>query len=142
MRRILGISVVFLGTVACFLLINIVLCAMVPPYKNAIASAISGSSENHMVKAYDYVPADNAGKKEGYTDKVADNEASKEDAAMKAADEYFDNLGKKEEAPEISDSEEAYEQQPVVIDRTYYEDCGTGKGYWVLTYSDGRKVVE
>ena len=29
-----------------------------------------------------------------------------------------------------------------IVDKTYHEDCGTGKGYWVITYSDGSTAVE
>lgn len=33
-------------------------------------------------------------------------------------------------------------KQPVIIDKEYHEDCGTGKGYWVITYSDGSTSIE
>ncbi|MCR5402278.1 MAG: hypothetical protein K6E91_00450 [Butyrivibrio sp.] len=34
------------------------------------------------------------------------------------------------------------EKKAVIVDKEYHEDCGTGKGYWVITYSDGSTVIE
>ncbi len=29
-----------------------------------------------------------------------------------------------------------------IVDKEYHEDCGTGDGYWVITYSDGTTEIE
>ncbi len=29
-----------------------------------------------------------------------------------------------------------------IVDKEYHEDCGTGEGYWVITYSDGTTEIE
>ena len=34
------------------------------------------------------------------------------------------------------------EKTAVIVGKEYHEDCGTGKGYWVITYSDGSTVIE
>ena len=132
MRRILGISVMFLGTLVCIIIFNIVLCALVPPYKNAISSAVAGNSGIPVVEVT-----------EGGTVVKENNEVRyiANEVSDREVEEYFNNLDKKEDAEELG-SAGAGTEEPIVIDREYYEDCGNGKGYWVLTYSDGRKVVE
>ena len=39
-------------------------------------------------------------------------------------------------------AERAVLEAMVNHDKEYHEDCGTGKGYWVITYSDGSTSVE
>ena len=34
------------------------------------------------------------------------------------------------------------EAEHVIVDKEYHEDCGTGKGYWVITYDDGTTEIE
>ncbi|RKM60945.1 hypothetical protein D6856_07815 [Butyrivibrio sp. XB500-5] len=141
MRRIFGISVVFLGALVCVLLFNILLCAIMPAYKDMISSAAKNDSNIPVVEVSEGVTIVKENNEVRYITDGADS-FKDEDTSMKAANEYFDNLDKKDSAKEGVDSEDDFEDEPVIIDRTYYEDCGTGKGYWVLTYSDGRKIVE
>ncbi len=39
-------------------------------------------------------------------------------------------------------AESKVHDKPQIIERTYHEDCGTGKGYWVIKYSDGSYGIE
>ena len=50
------------------------------------------------------------------------------------------NLTPLSASPDVSSK--STEKKPVIIDKEYHEDCGTGEGYWVITYSDGSTVVE
>jgi hypothetical protein len=38
--------------------------------------------------------------------------------------------------------EQPTEQERVIVNKEYHEDCGTGKGYWVITYDDGTTEIE
>ena len=139
MRRVLGISVVFLGALVCVLLFNMFLCAIVPPYKDVIKSMVSQDPEIPVVEVSEGVTIVRQNNEVCYITPETETSSDEEDASMKEANEYFDNLGKKAESEA---SQDACGEEPVIVDRQYYEDCGTGKGYWVLTYEDGRKVVE
>lgn len=153
MRRVLGIAVVFLGALVCVLTFSFLLCTTVPGYRNIISSAVASDSAFPTVEVSEGVTVvkdnsdfkligKNAGSKKDSVVAKEDND----DAATtsrKAADEYFDNLAKKKAAEDSYDEgDSSFDKELVVVDRTYYEDCGTGEGYWVLTYSDGSKKVE
>ena len=32
--------------------------------------------------------------------------------------------------------------EPLIIDKEYHEDCGTGEGYWIIKYEDGSVKIE
>ena len=139
MRRVLGISVVFLGALVCVLLFNMFLCSIVTTYKDVIKSMVSQDPEIPVVEVSEGVTIVRQNNEVRYITPETETSSDEEDASMKEANEYFDNLGKKSESEA---SQDACGEAPVIVDRQYYEDCGTGKGYWVLTYEDGRKVVE
>ena len=42
----------------------------------------------------------------------------------------------------VAMDEKPADTEKVIIDKQYHEDCGTGKGYWVITYDDGTTEIE
>ena len=38
--------------------------------------------------------------------------------------------------------EDNSDKEPVIVDKEYHEDCGTGEGYWIIKYEDGTTVIE
>ncbi len=49
--------------------------------------------------------------------------------------------GEGDEAMKTDSSEDA-EPERLIVNKEYHEDCGTGKGYWVITYDDGTTAIE
>ena len=39
-------------------------------------------------------------------------------------------------------AEDDNDKEPVIIDKEYHEDCGTGEGYWIIKYEDGTTAIE
>lgn len=144
MRRVLGISVMFLGALACIVIFNIVLCTIVPPYRDVISSAVAGDTGIPVVEVTEGGTLVRENNSTYYINSASNADTYQKSAEDLEVEEYFNNLPKKSEAEDTGNagSKADEESDPVVIDKHYYEDCGTGKGYWVLTYSDGRKVVE
>ena len=112
-------------------LFNIMMYALVPEYHDVIASAVATSSEIPVITP----------------DMVKDNkdEKVKADEAFVKADtndtEYSEYTVLKDSKVPLSESAKK-KSGPIAIDKEYHEDCGTGRGYWVITYSDGSVVIE
>ncbi len=129
MRKVLTFTIIFTGTVLTVFLLNLMMYAMVPEYHDVIAAAVASSSDSRDIPVI--TPDMTKESKEDifakdlkYTTEIDEEPAplSKDIAADKA----------------ISSSE----KKPIAIDKEYHEDCGTGKGYWVITYSDGSVGIE
>ena len=100
------------------------LYAVVPGYRNFLREAISGNSSVPVIAA---------------SEPVVDKKAPVEENKM-----TLEELKKKYDVSSMECTEEACEEgaELTIVDKTYYEDCGTGNGYWVITYSDGSTAVE
>ena len=129
MRRMFGIAMLISGAVFSVFVLNIILYSFVPAYRGALMMA--------MPKDDDHIPVI-AAEGESFFDTsepivihTDTKEIIEDDTALSPAFENSQENFKKED-----------QNKPQIIERTYYEDCGTGHGYWVLKYSDGSYGIE
>ena len=136
MNKALTFIMIFTGTVFSVFLLNIVMYALVPGYHDALSSVIRPDN------AIPVVEVDRAAAAESET-RLRELTAGKETAARL---EYLvdEEVALSETAEDTvkaaSESNTATALQ--IISKEYHEDCGTGEGYWVITYSDGSVGIE
>ncbi len=130
MRRVLGFTMIFSGTIVCIFIFNILLYALVPGYRGLLIDAVYNDDIPVVEASADPVVIIEPDTEVQTTSKVS-SEVNLSDT----------NIFKEKESEDeqISVNEE---KQLQVIDKTYHEDCGTGEGYWVITYSDGSVELE
>ena len=129
MRKFTKIAMIFVGTVLGIFIFNLVLYANNPGYR----SALGGMVEE---KSYDQGEAAPVASSK-VEDMVPDIRSDEEAVAGTRSDKEAVADARAEERTLEPESEEK-----VIVDKTYHEDCGTGKGYWVITYSDGSVGLE
>ena len=123
MRKILTFLLIFTGTVFSVFIFNIVMYAMAPDYRHAISSAVASTQEIPVITP----------------DMVKESTGVAKTNTEVAS--YLKTTILEDEEVALAASSPA-SKNPIVIDKEYHEDCGTGKGYWVITYSDGNVVIE
>ena len=128
MRKILTFLIIFGGTVSCVLMFGIVLYAIAPEYRQVVTVLVEDDDIPVVTVSQQPVP-----------DKNIENEETKP-AYEKKPDSYY-KITYIENEPVATESEPT-EKEAAIIDRQYHEDCGTGKGYWVITYEDGTMEIE
>ena len=139
MRRMLVISFIISASMLSIFALNIVLYAMVPAYRNALLMSVSGiNMDIPVIEATGEVVGDGLAIAGDITDSL---DTFEEEGAPEIR-----NIGEVAipltVAPETEDVSYTEAAEPQIIERTYYEDCGTGEGYWVIKYSDGTTKVE
>ncbi len=171
MKRFLGTTLIISGTIFSLFVLNLLLFTYNDSYRNALEKAVLGENYIPVVAARGAnVGADTnaeTGKDSnaGYDsfrvneNQSALNESGKTEnlaaAKNKAVDKEKLNKGKKGKASNPSDTLASgnetksvskdvteNENKPAVVDKEYHEDCGTGKGYWIIRYADGSVGVE
>ena len=115
MGLIIAVPIAFLF----IFILNILLYITVPFYKDAL---------NGAVKADDIPVVEVSSAPVIYQDEATIDNSSKEEPEI-----VF--YGVKSE-------EDTKTAEKLIVDKTYYEDCGTGKGYWVITYADGSTSIQ
>lgn len=128
MRKILTFLIIFGGTVSCVLMFGIVLYAIAPEYRQVVTVLVE--DDDIPVVTVSQQPV---------ADENIENEETKP-AYEKKPDSYY-KITYIENEPVATESEPT-EKEAAIIDRQYHEDCGTGKGYWVITYEDGTMEIE
>ena len=128
MRKVLTFTFIFAGTVSCVFIFNIVLYSLMPAYRHFLAGMVK--DDNIPVVTVTEQPIEN---EDVNLDNVQAEPEKKPDSYYKIT--YIDN------EPVATDSKPA-DKEKVIIDKQYHEDCGTGKGYWVITYDDGTTEIE
>lgn len=137
MKSILRNTLIVMGTVFFLFIINIMLFCFVPSYRDMLVKAVGHNEEIYSGKADGIVTVEDSNisnmlDKDVYTD-ANNNEAKVEETALDSVDIR----------QQMGNADSIEEQQKLqIIDKEYHEDCGTGKGYWVITYSDGSTSVE
>mgnify|MGYP007069870677 CR=1 FL=1 len=122
MKRFVGYTLIFSSIVLGLFTGNIFLYTYVPAYHNALEKAVSGDDEIPVV--------------------TVDKSKDENEAVIFTEDEEEVPLSDKAETVSDYFSKEEVVVKPQIIDKSYHEDCGTGIGYWVVTYSDGSTKVE
>ncbi len=126
MRKVLTFTLIFAGTVFVVFLFNIMMYATVPEYHDAISAAVASSKDDIPVVTPEMVIGP-----------VATKEAADENSITLEVEDEKVALSYEAEVEETKDDPEL-----IIVDKQYHEDCGTGKGYWVITYSDGSTAIE
>ena len=155
MRR--GLSLIFIlsGTILSIFVFNIVMYAAVPAYRGMLEAAVGGPDEKIPVAAprqadstsdatlpVTAVTTDAADiKSDDSSDTTALNEESTEPADESLLSKKYEYTYDKNEQY-VNEKSTDGEEKTLVINKEYHEDCGTGKGYWVITYADGSTAVE
>ena len=124
MRKLLICLLIFSGTISCIFMFNIVLCAMVPEYHSLLSGMVT-DDDIPVVTVEQPVVQEEV--------KLDENVEKKPDSYYKIT--YIEN-------EDVAADAAPDEAKPAMIDRQYHEDCGTGKGYWVITYEDGTIEIE
>ena len=128
MRRILTFLSIFAGTVLCVFVFNIVLYSAVPAYRYLLEGLVA--DDNIPTVTVTDVP-------KVQEDVNLDNMVSEPE---KKPDSYYKITYINNDSIPLED--QPSEAEHVIVDKEYHEDCGTGKGYWVITYDDGTTEIE
>ncbi len=134
MKKVLkGFLIAALAVLSLFIL-NIFLYAAVPDYRQILLRAVGSDSAAASVS------------RETEAEEQTEVLVKEEEKTVLSSDNDPEEIKEYDDA-KISDNlliekDENTEKKPLIIDREYHEDCGTGKGYWVITYSDGTQSVE
>ena len=128
MRRILTFLSIFEGTVLCVFVFNIILYSAVPTYRYLLEGLVA--DDNIPTVTVTDVPKV---QEDTDLDNIASELEKKPDSYYKIT--YINN-------DSVPLEEQPTDKERVIIDKEYHEDCGTGKGYWVITYDDGTTEVE
>ena len=133
MRKVLTFLFIFTGTVFSVFIIGLALYTLSPDLHDAISAAVSSTDDIPVV-----TPEMVKEKTEptGALDTEEATKISGTDASINS-----DAVTVEDEEVALSGSAST-ENKPVIVDKEYHEDCGTGEGYWVITYSDGSTAIE
>lgn len=139
MRKISQITLILSGTIFSIFIFNLVMCAMVPAYRSMLSEAMGKQEDIPVVDVSTDLVADSSFPEKS-TDAVSLN------ASTESIEEMLLEMGAYDEVPLAADVDSATgedeEKELQIIGKEYHEDCGTGKGYWVITYEDGSTSVE
>ncbi len=137
MRRASQIILILSGTIFSIFIFNLVMCTMVPSYRAMLSEAVGKNEDIPVVDVSKDNIADSSFDEE-YSDAVSLN------ASTENLEEMLIEMGAYDEVPLAAgvDTANAEADSRQIVGKEYHEDCGTGKGYWVITYEDGSTEVE
>ncbi len=141
MRKILVISIALSGALLGVFIFNLLLFSTVPSYHDALEEAVLGESTIPTIIVDKKNEPGGRGSGTIFAEEPTEQEAAIEDEPVALTPTAFTDYPsdtKQNETEEV----ENIEPKKEIIDKTYHEDCGTGEGYWVITYSDGSTEVE
>ena len=136
MNKALTFIMIFTGTVFSVFLLNIVLYALVPGYHDALSSVIHPDNEIPVVEV------DRAAAAEAEAQLMELSTGKEPEAVLEYLTDEKVALSESAEDTEKAASESNTATALQRISKESHEDCGTGDGYWVITYSDGTVVIE
>ena len=135
MRRIIFLPLILTGMLFSLFIVNLLLFSLVPSYHDALTEAVLGKSDD--------IPTVIVTQKDNTTE-TADETAGDSNIYVINYEESEVPLSPTVTWPEenAASSDAGSDSKLEIVDRTYHEDCGTGKGYWVIKYSDGSYGIE
>jgi hypothetical protein len=141
MNRLLRITIAVAGTVLGVFILNILLFSFLPAYHNALEGAVARDRN---------IPVITVDGRNGEAIIQNNDSADQMVTAVQIEETETEMIPLSSEAPKDSSSlaeDENFDAKiegdgPQIIDKEYHEDCGTGKGYWVIKYADGSTSVE
>ena len=144
MKRLVGITFSIAGIILSVFVINLLMYSFVPSYHDALEAAVEGNSDIPTVtvdEAGNVMIHERSGKAPRAL-AIVDLEDEENIETPLASNIENDKYVVVEKAAKVKEDAEQEQPQKQIIDKEYHEDCGTGKGYWVITYSDGSTSVE
>ena len=144
MKRLIGITVSIAGLILSVFVINLLMYSFVPSYHDALEAAVEGNSDIPTVtvdEAGNVMIHEKSGKAPRALAIVDLGDEENRETPL-ASNIENDKYVVVEKAAKVKEDAEQEQPQKQIIDKEYHEDCGTGKGYWVITYSDGSTSVE
>ncbi|ADL33621.1 hypothetical protein bpr_I0879 [Butyrivibrio proteoclasticus B316] len=144
MKRLIGITFSIAGLILSVFVINLLMYSFVPSYHDALEAAVEGNSDIPTVTVDEAgnVMIHERSDKAPRALAIVDLEDEENRETPLASNIENDKYVVVEKAAKVKEDAEQEQPQKQIIDKEYHEDCGTGKGYWVITYSDGSTSVE
>lgn len=144
MKRLIGITASIAGLILSVFVINLLMYSFVPSYHDALETAVEGNSDIPTVTVDEAgnVMIHERSDKASRALAIVDLEDEENRETPLASNIENDKYVVVEKAAKVKGDAEQKQEQKQIIDKEYHEDCGTGKGYWVITYSDGSTSVE
>lgn len=144
MKRLIGITVSIAGLILSVFVINLLMYSFVPSYHDALEAAVEGNSDIPTVTVDEAgnVMIHERSDKAPRALAIVDLEDEENIETPLASNIENDKYVVVEKVAKVKKDAEQEQPQKQIIDKEYHEDCGTGKGYWVITYSDGSTSVE
>ncbi|MBE5842489.1 MAG: hypothetical protein E7304_13950 [Butyrivibrio sp.] len=151
MRKFVKIAMIFVGTVLGIFIFNLVLYANSPGYRKTLGGMVEEKNYVQGVAASDATvqSAENSvNSEESVSEATPDASSKVEDMVPDTKSDEEAVAGTRSDKEAVADARaeertlEPEAEEKVIVDKTYHEDCGTGKGYWVITYSDGSVGLE
>ena len=151
MKRFVGLSLFFSTMVLILFLSNILLYSHNEDYRDALIEMVTGKNEDDIpvvdvsrdvIISYD---EDNVTYRDLNYNVLTEDEVPL--SATYMDDAYDKNAVSESEYVERNitvngTEEDNSDKEPVIVDKEYHEDCGTGEGYWIIKYEDGTTVIE
>ncbi len=138
MRRFTTVILILSGTMFSAFIFVLGLYAASPGFREQLTGAVAGDSDIPVIRN-DAVAVDmNKDIQEAKEQEAEETEAASPSDDIDPSMILMD-LGHDEET---ALSSEATSDGRYIVDKEYHEDCGTGEGYWVITYSDGSTKIE
>ncbi len=134
MRKVATFILILSGTIFTVFVFNIVLYATVPEYRKAI--------NVYADKNDDDIPVVTSSGTVYDEDNVVVLTETDTVPAAKEVEETDASLLAEKAVAALRVETDAVSEKPQIVDKEYHEDCGTKKGYWVITYADGSIGIE
>ncbi len=152
MKRFVGATLIISAATFGLFLTNLLLYVYNPTYHNVVLSAVIGNDDIPVVEGRNKGQNISGSKSAAINELVAieaENGEIKE-TSVKELDESITEVPLSasfdkdiEAVIDNCDTDvTSKEDKPAIVDKQYHEDCGSGKGYWIITYSDGSVKVE
>ena len=142
MKKAITSALIVSGTIVSLFILNLILYMAIPQYRILLESVVPTVDDDIpvvYVNQNESIDADALGYDDAGEAVEIDDDAAPLTSSPGAVEPSVLSERMTEESP-ISSEQVAEER--AIINREYHEDCGTGKGYWVITYSDGSTEIE
>ena len=142
MKKAITSALIVSGTIVSLFILNLILYMAIPQYRILLESVVPTVDDDIpvvYVNQNESIDADALGYDDAGEAVEIDDDAAPLTSSPGAVEPSVLSERMTEESP-ISSEQVAEER--VITNREYHEDCGTGKGYWVITYSDGSTEIE
>jgi hypothetical protein len=150
MKRFTSFLLILSGTIFSLFIFVVGMYAMVPGFRDTVTRAIGRDGDIPVVSGDDSFEEDSAAQlvteieeEEEVALSSGEGEALfREEGELTADDAVSVEAGEITESGAVADEAKESDTERLIVDKEYHEDCGTGEGYWVITYDDGTTEIE